>query len=50
MIVSQKFYIGYRDVDSNLKMKNNAILDLFQEMAGIHGTMCGQGSATNDCI
>lgn len=44
MVISQKFYIGYRDVDSNLNMKNNAILDLFQEMAGIHGTRCGQGS------
>jgi len=48
MVVSQKFYIGYRDVDSELKMKNNAILDLFQEMAGIHGTMCGQGSGTTN--
>lgn len=46
MIVSKDFYIGYRDVDSNLKMRNNAILDLFQEMAGIHGAKCGQASGT----
>lgn len=44
MVITQKFYVGYRDVDCNLKMKNNAILDLFQEMAGIHGSMCGQRS------
>ena len=44
MVVTQNFYIGYRDVDSNLKMKNNAILDLFQEMAGIHASKCGQGT------
>jgi acyl-ACP thioesterase len=44
MVVSQNFYIGYRDVDCNLNMKNNAILDLFQEMAGIHASMCGQGT------
>jgi len=48
MIVSQKFYIGYRDVDCELKMKNNAILDLFQEMAGIHGASCGQGSGISN--
>mgnify|MGYP003312478550 CR=1 FL=1 len=29
---------------TNLKMKNNAILDLFQEMAGIHASKCGQGT------
>lgn len=46
MIVSKDFYIGYRDVDCNLKMKNNSILDLFQEMAGIHGAKCGQQSGT----
>ena len=44
MIVSKDFYVGYRDIDSNLKMRNNAILDLFQEMAGIHATKCGQGT------
>lgn len=48
MLVSQKFYIGYRDVDCNLKMKNNSILDLFQEMAGIHGSMCGQASGVTN--
>ena len=44
MIVSKDFYVGYRDVDCNLKMRNNAILDLFQEMAGIHAAKCGQGT------
>lgn len=48
MVVSQKFYVGYRDVDCNLKIKNNAILDLFQEMAGIHASMCGQGTGQID--
>ena len=48
MVVSQKFYIGYRDVDCNLKMKNNAVLDLFQEMAGIHAAKCGQGTGQID--
>jgi len=48
MVVSQKFYIGYRDVDCNLKIKNSSILDLFQEMAGIHGSMCGQGSGISN--
>ena len=48
MVVSQKFYIGYRDVDCNLKMKNNSILDLFQEMAGMHAAKGGQGSGLSN--
>ena len=35
MVVSQKFYIGYRDVDYKLKMKNNAILELFKNSFNI---------------
>ena len=47
MVVSKKFYIGYRDVDCNFKMKNSSILDLFQEIAGIHANKCGEGSKTS---
>ena len=48
MVVSKKFYIGYRDVDCNFKMKNSSILDLFQEIAGIHANKCGEGSKTSN--
>ena len=44
MVVSKKFYIGYRDVDCNFKMKNSSILGLFQEIAGIHANKCGEGN------
>ena len=28
MIFSEKFYIGYRDIDSNLKIKNSETMSL----------------------
>ena len=43
MVVTEKFYIGYRDVDSNLKITNTAILNIFEDIAGIHASMAGQG-------
>ena len=33
MIVEDKFYVGYRDVDTNLKIKNSAILNFFEDIA-----------------
>ena len=44
MIVEDKFYVGYRDVDTNLKIKNSAILNLFEDIAGIHAAKVGEGA------
>ena len=43
MVVSDKFYIGYRDVDTNLKIKNSARLNVFEDIAGIHASQAGEG-------
>ena len=42
MVVSHDFLIGFRDVDVNSKMKNSAILDVFQNIAGIHSIEIGK--------
>lgn len=43
MTVTDKFYIGYRDVDANLKIKNSAILNIFEDIAGMHANLIGEG-------
>lgn len=44
MIVEDKFYVGYRDVDTNLNIKNSAILNFFEDIAGIHANKAGEGA------
>lgn len=48
MIFSEKFYIGYRDIDSNLKIKNSAILNIFEDISGMHATQAGEGLKTSE--
>lgn len=43
MIFKDKFYIGYRDIDTNLKIKNSAILNIFEDIAGMHAAEAGEG-------
>lgn len=43
MAIEEKFYVGYRDVDTNLNMKNSAILNIFEDIAGIHASQVGEG-------
>ena len=33
MVVKEQFYVGYRDVDTLLKIKNSAILNIFEDIA-----------------
>lgn len=42
MIVSHDFFVGFREVDINSKMKNSAILNIFQDIAGIHSIKIGK--------
>lgn len=42
MIVKREFFIGFRDVDVNSKMKNSSILNLFQNIACIHSIEIGR--------
>lgn len=48
MIVTDKFYIGYRDVDANFKIKNSAILHIFEDIAGIHANIAGESLKKGD--
>lgn len=43
MVLKESFYIGYRDIDTNLKIKNSAILNIFEDIAGMHATKAGEG-------
>lgn len=42
MIAKHEFFIGFRDVDVNLKMKNSSILNMFQNIACIHSIEIGR--------
>lgn len=44
MIVKYMFYVGYRDVDTNLNIKNSAILNMFEDIAGMHAAIAGEGA------
>ncbi|MGN1094886.1 MAG: acyl-[acyl-carrier-protein] thioesterase [Eubacteriales bacterium] len=46
MVVDEKFYIGYSDINSELALSNTAILELFENMAGIHGSLVGESLKT----
>ena len=48
MIFKDKFYIGYRDIDANLKIKNSAILNIFEDIAGMHADYAGEGLKESD--
>ncbi|MDP4119375.1 MAG: thioesterase [Bacillota bacterium] len=43
MIVEKEFYIGYKDINKDLKIKNMALLVLFENIEGIHANMAGDG-------
>lgn len=42
MVVKHDFFVGFRDVDINSKMKNSSILNVFQDIAGIHSIEIGR--------
>lgn len=48
MKVTRNFRVRFLDIDSDLKMKNSAILNVFGEMAGVHSEKVGVGFAGND--
>lgn len=47
MIVTDKFYIGYRDINKDLKITNTAILNIFEDIAGMHAKIAGEGLKTS---
>lgn len=47
MRISKDFRVGFLDVNSNLKMKNSAILNVFGEVAGVHSEKIGDSFASS---
>ncbi len=43
MTVKHNFYIGFKDIDKKLQVKNSSVLTFFENMAGIHANLCGDG-------
>ena len=37
------FYVGFKDVEKNLKVKNSSLLTFFENIAGMHSSMVGDG-------
>ena len=47
MIVTENFYIGYRDIYKNLTITNTAILNIFEDIAGMHAKKAGEDLKTS---
>lgn len=39
MVIEHKFYIGVRDIDENMELKNRAICTYLSDMAGVHSSI-----------
>lgn len=48
MIISKEFRVGFLSIDSDLKIKNSAILNMFGEIAGVHSESIGAGFGASD--
>lgn len=38
-----KFYVGFKDIDRNLQLKNSSMLTFFENIAGMHASAVGDG-------
>ncbi len=43
MFVEYEFYVGFKDCREDLKVKNSSLLTYFENVAGIHGNLAGDG-------
>ncbi|MBQ3054311.1 MAG: hypothetical protein IJC89_05360 [Clostridia bacterium] len=43
MIVTEKFYVGFKDIKENLDIKNASLLTFLENIAGIHANSVGDG-------
>ena len=50
MVVENRYFVGYQYVDADYKMKNSAMLSMFEDLAGIHGTVAGEDIRTADTV
>ena len=50
MIVKHKYFVGYQYVDAHYRIKNAALLGMFEDLAGMHGTIAGEDIRTADTV
>ena len=42
MVVKHEYFVGYQYVDTDFKIKNSALLSMFEDLACIHGACAGE--------
>lgn len=42
MIVQKDFYVGFRMIDEEHRLKSSELLNLFIDVAGVHSEMVGE--------
>ncbi len=47
-MVSEKFYVGYSEINRNFQLSNVGLLNYFQDIATIHGTQADDSLKTHD--
>ena len=50
MVVKHKYFVGYQYVDAHYRIKNSALLGMFEDLAGMHGSIAGEDIRTSDTI
>ncbi len=46
MVVKHEYFVGYQYIDTDYKIKNSALLSMFEDLACIHGTRAGEDIRT----
>ena len=47
MVVEEKFYVGYSDINKEMSLSNSSLLKIFENMACIHGAIAGESIKTS---
>lgn len=50
MVVERKYYVGYQHIDPGYRIRNSAILGMFEDLAVLHGVMAGEDIRTADSV
>lgn len=50
MVVERKYYVGYQYIDPRYRIRNSAILGMFEDLAVLHGIVAGEDIRTADSV
>ncbi len=50
MVVKHEYFVGYQYVDEHFKIKNSALLGMFEDLACIHGACAGEDIRTSETV